>query len=212
MTSRIFTSRDSEILSALTQKVRLFTLRQITAHWWNGELANARRRLRVLAEVQLVQRTTVRARTLPLLEWPVTEWSPGRPSPDFGSVANNLQKRWKRRPVRSLTAFVATPRAVRFLGGSAREAVKVSTQATHDIGVAQVWLQFATVDPPQAAAWRGEDLMAHTRRGQKLPDGFLVDADGTPVAVVEFGGSYDTRRVRDFHLDCASRDLPYQIW
>ncbi|MHC4880742.1 MAG: hypothetical protein ACYTGL_30175 [Planctomycetota bacterium] len=212
MTSRIFTSRDSEILSALTQKVRLFTLRQITTHWWNGELANARRRLRVLAEVQLVQRATVRARTLPPLERPVAEWLPGRQSPDFGTIAQILQARWHRRPVRSLTAFTATPRAARFLGGSARDAVKVPTQATHDIGLAQVWLLFASVDPPQADAWHGEDLMAHTRRGQKLPDAFLLDAEGTPMAVVEFGGSYDARRVRDFHADCARRNLPYQIW
>lgn len=212
MTTRLFTSRDHEILSALTQKVRLFTLRQITAHWWQGELANARRRLKVLTEVQLVQRITVRARTLPPINSPVAEWMPGRDVPDFGGVANQLQNRWVRRPVRSLTAFTATPRAARFLGGTARDSIKVPTQATHDIGVAQVWLLLTTDWPSQAEAWRSEDVMAHTRRGQKLPDAFLVDADGTPFAVVEFGGSYDARRVREFHDDCAHRNLPYQIW
>jgi len=212
MTSRLFTSRDSEILTALTQKVRLFTLRQITAHWWGGELANARRRLRILSEARLIQRQTVRARTLPPLEWPVSEWTPGQSSPDFGSIAHRLQSRWKRRPVRSRTAFVATHRAARFLGGTSSQTMKAPTQATHDIGVAQVWLRFSSVDPRQAAAWHGEDLMAHTRVRQKLPDAFLLNPEGTPVAVIEFGGSYDSRRLRDFHLDCASRRLPYQIW
>ena len=43
------TNRDPEILQALVQKVRLFSHRQIADHWWNGELANARRRLKRLA-------------------------------------------------------------------------------------------------------------------------------------------------------------------
>ncbi len=111
-----------------------------------------------------------------------------------------------------MTAFIATERAARLIGGIARSRLKQPTQATHDLGVAQVWLHFRSVDPARSEAWRGEDVMAHTRHGEKLPDAFLVDEKSRTVAIIEFGGSYDTRRVRDFHNDCLTRNLPYQIW
>ena len=78
-----------------------------------------------------------------------------------------------------------------------------------------VWLPFGLRSigvPDWAEAWRGEDMMAHTRRGQKLPDAFLLDDNDDVLWAIEFGGSYDTQRVEEFHVDCASRDLPYQIW
>ncbi len=60
-------------------------------------------------------------------------------------------------------------------------------------------------------AWRGEDLMAHTRLGQKLPDAFIVDDQEQVIWVIEFGGGYDAERVEAFHQDCVSRNLPYQL-
>jgi hypothetical protein len=68
------------------------------------------------------------------------------------------------------------------------------------------------VAPQWAAAWRGEDLLAHTRRGEKLPDAFIVTETDQVAWVVEFGGGYDAQRVEAFHLDCAERQLPYQLW
>jgi len=41
--TRMLTDRNLDVVSALTQKVRLFSLRQIAAAWWDGELANTRR-------------------------------------------------------------------------------------------------------------------------------------------------------------------------
>jgi hypothetical protein len=79
------------------------------------------------------------------------------------------------------------------------------------LGVAAVWLTLCQVAPDWAAAWHSEDLLAHTRRGQKCPDAFLMH-DGQVVGVVEFGGAYDARRVREFDVDCRRRNLPYQIW
>ncbi|MDA1013852.1 MAG: hypothetical protein O3A00_05285 [Planctomycetota bacterium] len=210
--TRLLTDRDYEIVSALTQKVRLFSLRQLAGAWWDGELANTRRRLNVLVSVRLVQRVSVRARTLPPLTAPVVAWQPPESPPNFGQVAHQLQDRWVRRAVRTATAFIATERAARLIGGTARASLKQPAQATHDLGLSQVWLHFRSDCPARADAWRSEDLLAHTRHGQKLPDAFLVDAEENTVAVIEFGGSYDGRRVRDFHNDCVIRNLPYQIW
>jgi hypothetical protein len=93
-----------------------------------------------------------------------------------------------------------------------RGELKHPTQATHDLGVAAVWLRLQEVAPEWATAWRGEDLFAHTRHGEKIPDAFIVDANEQVTWVIEFGGAYDRERLRAFHADCASRRVSYQIW
>lgn len=204
--------RDRELLQALVQKVRLFSLRQIAGHWWEDELANARRRLRRLTTAGLVARLTVQARPLPCLQRPIVTWKPGEELPAFGKIAHQCQSRWRGRPVLSCTALIATRHAARLFGGKSRGALKHPTQATHDLGIAAVWLRFQEQAAAWADAWRGEDLLAHTRVGEKLPDAFLLNAAGEIAWVIEFGGSYDTERFSEFHEDCAQRYLPYQIW
>ena len=206
------TDRDTEILLALVQKVRLLSQRQIAHHWWGGDLANTRRRLNRLAEKQLLARITVQARPVPVLESPLVSWRPGVPTPDYGQIAYRCQQRWRLRPTRPCTAWIATERAAQLLGGVARGDLKHALQATHDFGVAAVWLRLKQVSPQWAVAWRGEDLLAHTRRGEKLPDAFIVDEAEQVICVVEFGGGYDAQRVEAFHRDCVARGLPYQLW
>ena len=206
------TARDREILLALVQKGRLFALRQIADHWWDGELANTRRRLKSLERAHLVHRITVSARTLPPIEGPIATWRPDDPAPHFGKAAHQLQERWGRRAVRPSTAYVATDPASQLYGGKSRGELKHPLQATHDLGVAAVWLCLHRGAPAWAQAWRSEDLLAHTRRGEKLPDSFIIDDAGETAWVIEFGGSYDAARVQEFHEDCADRELPYQIW
>lgn len=206
------TKRDLVLLLALVQKVRAFSLRQTARHWWAGDMANARRRLKMLAESEFLRLVTVSARSLPPLQTPVIVWQPGQAAPDFGKIAYQLKLRWKHRPARLVTTVVGTARSARLLGGKARGDLKCGTQATHDLGVAAVWLRLHAERPAWAAAWRGEDVMAHTRRNQKLPDAFIVNGRGEPVWIIEFGGAYDAARVKDFHSDCADRSLPYEMW
>lgn len=94
MSDRVhLTNRDSQIIEALTQKVRLFAQRQIAEHWFGGEMVNARRRLKRLAAIGLVTRLSVQARPLPPLERPLACWRPGEPEPDFGAIAYRCQER-----------------------------------------------------------------------------------------------------------------------
>jgi hypothetical protein len=206
------TRRDGEIVQALVRKVRLFSQRQIAEARWQGEVGNARRRLQRLRQVKLVERITVQARTLPGLIEPLLVWMPGQPAPDFGQVAYRCQIRWPGRPLRPCAAWIATAKSARVFGGRNRGTLKQPTQAGHDLGVAAVWLRLRVMSPAWADAWRGEDLLAHTRRGDKLPDAFLVDRGEQVQCVIEFGGAYDQVRVREFHEDCAARGLPYQLW
>lgn len=206
------TPRDAAIVQALVQKVRLFSQRQIVDHWWNGELANSRRRLKRLADRNLLQHMSVMARPALAFESPLVTWRPGDAAPDFGKIAYRCQARWRFRPARQCVVWLATEVASQAYGGTARGELKHPTQATHDLGVAAVWLRLLQVAPQWASAWRGEDLLAHTRRGEKLPDAFIVDDRDQVIWVIEFGGGYDTERVEAFHQDCVSRSLPYQLW
>lgn len=209
------TLRDSEILAALCTKVRLFTLGQIARTWWaetKDAEAAARRRLSKLAEGELVQRQRVLAAPLPLLEAPVMAWRPGQAVPDCGAAAWLLQSRWTRGP-RATSVYTATRLATRRYGGSAASKMKATFQATHDLGVSQMYLNLLTNKPEQAELWVSEDTLAPYRRKQKLPDAVLAKRAGDrPQLVLEFGGQYDKRRVLAFHQDCEQRKLPYEVW
>lgn len=206
------TERDEEILRALSLRVKFFSQRQVGNHWFDGDATNARRRMNQLRTVGMVERVTLRARSLPALSQPLISWQPGQGPPEFGKVAHLCSSRWRKRHVQTCTAYIATESASQRYGGRMPGEVKREMQATHDLGVAQIWLQLDLQSPQLADAWCGENLMAHTRKGQKLPDGFLVDAQGQTLCVIEFGGAYDEPRIREFHEDCAERALPYQLW
>lgn len=206
------TDRDEELLKALVLKVRLFSLRQIASQWWNGELANTRRRLRQLIQVDLLLPVQVLARPILHLDGPIINWKPGDSTPDFGQVAYVCQSRIRHIPVRTTGAFLASERTARLFGGRCRGNLAHPAQATHDLGVAAVWLHLAAHSQKQATAWVGEDLLAQTRSGQKCPDAFIVDDTNAVESVIEFGGDYDRDRIQCFHDDCESRVLPYQIW
>ena len=169
------TERDAAIVQALVLKVRLLSQRQVVDSWWNADVANSRRRMGRLVEQQLVQRTTVLARPAPVMEAPLVNWKPGDTSPNFGQVAYRCQERWRMRPARLCVVWFATNRASQIYGGPERGELKHPSQATHDLGVAAVWLRLRQVAPAWAASWKGEDLLAHTRVGEKLPDAFIVD-------------------------------------
>jgi len=206
------TERDDEILRALCLRVKFFSQRQLGDHWFDGDAANTRRRMGQLKSVGMIERVALRARSLPPLAQPLISWIPGQADPEFAKVAYQCSNRWRKRHVQSCTAYLATEAASQRYGGRMPGEVKREMQATHDLGVSQIWLQLDLQSPQLADAWRGENLMAHTRQGQKLPDGFIVDAQETTLSVIEFGGAYDESRIREFHADCAERALPYQLW
>jgi hypothetical protein len=206
------TDRDREIVLALVQKVRLFSQRQIADHWWNGELANARKRMNRLASDDWVQPGSVQARPIQTLESPLVTWRPGETDPDFGAIAYRCRTPSRRLPSRLCTIWIASERSSQMFGGVRRGELKNPLQATHDLGVAAVWLRLHEVSPIWAAAWRSEDLLAHTRRGEKIPDAFIVDEQQHVLWVIEYSGGYDAERIREFHIDCAERRLGYQLW
>lgn len=212
MSTTVATTARQEILEALTLSVRLLSLRQVARGWCRGHLDNARRLLGPLGRAGWLRRIDVRARILPPPPGPACQWAPGEPTPELGAVAYRLKRRGEGRAVHTIAAFVATRQAARLLGGHRSGTLKNDVQATHDLGLAEVYLHYREHRLELLPSWRGEELYAPERRGEKLPDALLVDSQGRPFRAVEYGGSYDRARLEAFHNDCTSRGLAYEVW
>jgi len=207
----VATSRE-ELLCALTLAVRLLSLTQVARGWCRGRTGNARRLLGPLCRAEWLRRIDVPARILPPPLGPACRWAPGEPTPDLGAVAYRLKRRGQGRAPRMTAAFVATSRAARLLGGHRNGTLKNAIQATHDLGLAEVYLHYREHRPELLPSWRGEELFAPERRGEKLPDALLVDTQDRPFRAVEYGGSYSRARLEAFHNDCMRRGLAYEVW
>ncbi len=205
-----FVPRDLTVLKAFAFKVRVFGQRQLAESFWSGDLANARRRLRRFASVGLVAKSSLMVRPLPDMLSPVCTWKPGYPKPDCSAVSFQLQSRWRFRALRSTVVYRATPLLIDHLGGQQKS--MVSTQVSHDLGVAAVWLWFHRHQPRSASAWVGEDMIEDVPSHQSQPDAVLVDEQSEPAMLIEFGGDYSAERISTFHEDAVLRGLPYQIW
>jgi hypothetical protein len=222
----LLTPRRREILTVLTQKVRYLSTEQLGEHWWSpgptGQRA-ARREVAGLVAAGYVERYQLLARPLASLEdGPVFEWAPGDPAPDYNAVSYGLQARWKA-SLRAVTVVLATPHAAAELGGVA-SGLRLPEQASHDLAVAAIYLQLRRTEPEAACAWVSEDYFRLLHRGRratagrvwpaldKEPDAVLLDDRGQIVRLVEFGGSYDARRVEKTHRSAVRAGLPYSLW
>jgi DNA-binding Lrp family transcriptional regulator len=206
--------RDRQILRALSSQIRVVTFGQLVRNYWptgNSAPTNARRRLAELVASGLLERARVVAHPLLELAGPVQAWRPGAPRPDPGTVSGRLRSRWQAEP-RAMTAYLAGRRAITLFGARALGRVKSPYQVTHDLHVSEVYFLLRRTEPLLAEAWVGEEILAPSRKDQKLPDAILHDDRGRPRLVVEFGGKYPARRVAAFHDDCEARGLPYELW
>jgi hypothetical protein len=107
--------------------------------------------------------------------------------------------------------LVASKRAGRLFGGLGGK-LSHPIQITHDLHVSAIYLRLLLESPLEAEQWVPDYQLARTRRGQKLPDAELQDANGRTLKVIEFGGSYGPERVRKVHEDAERRGVPYEIW
>jgi hypothetical protein len=166
--------------------------------------------MKLLEGEQLIARYRALAHPeLPLHE-PILSWTPGEQPPDFSRAAYRLQSRWTK-PFTSVPCFMATKRAGRNSGGSGGRRSRTSEQ-THDIHLASVFLHYRAVSPELVPRWTSEATILERRNGgrEKLPDAMVLD--GAQRRVIEFGGAYGKEKVEGFHNYCATEDLPYEIW
>lgn len=207
------TTREREILLALTHKVRFLSLAQVARTFFPAAKhppAAARRGLRRLLDADLLARERANIHPELALIEPAACWQPGDQTPPLGPLAYQLARRWTE-PNQPTTYFFATPRAARLMGGQGG-APKRHYQLNHDLHVATVYLRFRERDPEVALRWVSEDLLPPPDSGAKHPDAMIRDATGNPVLVVEFGGAYDVPSLEKLHTHCAVQKLPYELW
>lgn len=168
--------------------------------------------MRVLAENDWILRGVVFVRPLPPIVQPLFVWQPLEPAPDFDAIAWKSQSRWTA-AAKSIPVIVASDKSARRLSGKKARGIRQGFQTTHDLGVAEVFLQFREQRPSLIPLWRGERVIAHLRRGKKIPDAVIAEASlWPPKLVVEFAGAYSARRIRQFHHVCVKERLPYELW
>jgi len=229
MPSTVLTDRDGEILEALTHKVRLLEISQISNAWFRqaggsrSDIASpaATRRLTRLVDAGLLRREKVNAHRLLKLEGPVLTWQAEQPRPsDFGAVSYQLKNRWSN-AVRETCVFVATRRAANLFGGYGGR-IKYITQVTHDIHLAEVYLHLRRTAPATASTWIGEEILNKHQSeyfgvsnhvgARKAPDAALILNGEKAAHVIEFGGAYSKARVKSFDTFCFENNLSYELW
>lgn len=210
---RNLTERDAEILSVLTQRVRVLSAEQLGRTWWKGcatPTQQATARMKTLEEAGLVISYRALAHPEIQLPEPVIRWGPGDQEPAFGPASYRLQSRWTK-PFVSTTCFVASKRAGRVSGGFGGRRSRTSEQ-THDIHLSAVFLRYRAAAPDLVPRWTSEAAILRNRdhRRGKLPDAMVVDGDY--CRIIEFGGSYGKKKIEAFHNHCLNEDIPYEIW
>jgi hypothetical protein len=208
MAHRRLTEIDRRVLDALTLRVRVADEGQLAAACGEG----VPRRLSQLRMRGLLERGTVAVRR-PAVESPVWVWNPGNAAPYAGRLAWTLQKRWKGISPQVVTVWWGTERAARLMGGVGGR-LRQPLQVAHDLGVADIYFRRLAAGTPDGD-WIGEDHYRREfrpRRGEKVADAVELDPSGGIARVIEFGGAYPARRVREFHRYWSRRQIPYELW
>lgn len=205
--------RDREFLEVLTRRVRVLSLDQVARTFWVGTAtahALAEARLEQLAAAGLVERTVMMVHPELPLEAPLTTWQPDMPRPALPELSRRLRARWRMADV-ATPLFVATAAAAAQLGGHGGRAVRTS-EATHDVHLAAVYLRMRSELPTRTRSWRSEAVLLAEGKGrrEKLPDAMVTD--GRSETAIEFGGSYAADKLSAFHAHCDRRRIGYEVW
>lgn len=191
-----------ELLSALSLRVRVFSVPQI-ARTWPGAVHSLTR----LEATGMIY--TFNAVVHPELELnsPVAKWRKGEETPDFAAASNALRKRWSNAAV-SVKCVIASRSTGRMFGGHGGRYPRESEE-THDIHLAAVYLRFRSSSPELEASWVHEAEIKSERRQRK---GKIPDALVENTRVIEFGGAYKKPKLMAFHKYCEARGYEYEVW
>ena len=206
------TNRDLDVLDALTLRVRLLTLRQVTELWWpNGENQRcARRRLECLEAAKLIEIHRVNAHPLLPVKSALFTWQPGDAEPNCEQLAESCRERWNK-PAVPMTVCVASSLAANLYGSTAY-GVPHRDHRNHDLRLASVYAAYRRQRPQLAALWVGEHGLPKAGHRVKDPDAFLRSKGGRVIRVIESAGRYSEPQVQSFHEHCEANSLPYELW
>jgi hypothetical protein len=205
------TFRDLAILDALVLRTRVLSLTQVERWFWCGQAdrSTVSRRLRQLAECELVTPVDVLAAGIEDRAEPLLAWQVGQPEPDWRAIVQQTRARWNG-PVLSQRCIVATPAAAARFGVTAHP--PRLSEGTHDLHVAQVYLRMSVRAPERARKWVGEAAYGrHEDPAAKVPDA-IIQLAGRPLAIEIVGTSYSAEKLSAFHGYCESKRMDYELW
>lgn len=119
---------------------------------------------------------------------------------DADEISYKLLKRWFRQPTTIITCYRASRECHGIFGGRRK---KLGVSAAHDLGLSSVYLSL--VIDRMADGWRLDDSRFLSPR-TKRPDAFLGET------LVDFGGCYTARRIRQLHTIACDWGRPLQIF
>lgn len=209
------TVRDTEIIRALTEHIRVFSVGQIARTWWGtskNAVQNTADRLRVLEHDGLVELHRAPAHPEIEITAPVLTWQPGDEEPDLGATSYRLQRRWNQHPTMTLCVYASRQAMNRFGGHGGRPSREI--ERTHDIHMSAVYLLYRDRSPEKLTGWVFEERIKQERKREKferLPD-VILRSPGEPERAIEFGGAYSKAKLGLFHAYCKEQTLPYEVW
>lgn len=218
---------ETELLQALTLKIRTFTIEQAAEGWFAGSISEAESCLSWLVDCGLIERRNVYAH--PMIEVfpngkPAVHWMPGDPHPtsqQIESWASAFQSRWNE-DEEIFTVFYATKRGAIAMGSHAMSPPS-NEQWTHDLHTTAVYLRLLELNSAeQMRSIIGEGALPklgkeiYPRLFQELalprkecrikdPDLFVLNEENEAEAIIEFAGCYDEQHLRDLHQHCSGR-------
>jgi len=208
------TDRDEEVLKTLTLRVRCITASIAAIYFWtnsDGGTRSAAQRFSLLEAAGWLFSEMRFAKSLPRLTQPLAVWTPGESEADFGKLSYVLKHRFNFAATSS-RIYIATAKAANRYGGIGERPPR-NSETSHDLGLAQVYLELRLRIVSENADWISEGKLASKRGalGTKLPDA-VIRRRGGDETVIEFGGEYSKKKLREFHLHCEKNSLGYEVW
>ena len=208
------TEADQQLLEVLALRVRVLSMQQV-ARTWCAHNANPPKRAgrwtQRLEKAGLVECYTVMVRPEVPATAPLAVWQPGQRVPRLHRVVRAVAKRSECEAV-ATPVVMATESAGRSLGGRGGRSPRTSEQ-THDLQLAAVYLAMRKEMPMRSRSWVHEDILVQRGypAGQKLPDAIVTD--GRSKTVIECcGESYDVTDLMAHHTYCDQHGYGYELW
>ncbi|MCC6763350.1 MAG: hypothetical protein IT293_01695 [Deltaproteobacteria bacterium] len=186
---------------------------QLAEAWWGARpsaVAQAAARMAALAEAGWVRSDALLARPMVSLRRPLVCWQPDETTPQFSTIAGTLRSRWQQAAAVLTPCVTPTaPTAEQFGRGTLR--LPRVVEVTHDLHLAQVYLQMRRDLPTRARSWVIEDHVDDLGgAGEKRPDAYVTD--GRHRTAIELAGEYDAKKLAAFHAFCTDEGLAYELW
>lgn len=180
--------------------------------FWGVPTTVANQRLRRLERRKLLRGRKVLVSELSGTPKPLCSWKPGEKTPLIGRVSYLARRRWRDLALKVTRVYYATDLARAIFG---RDPVKAprDIQATHDLGLASVYLAFLRRYPLLTQqCWLNESEYAHNRgRFVKVEDAMLC-RNGDVLLLIDFAGAYRPDRVQALLTHAEKHQVPIAIY